>query len=133
MSADEHLDLGIQLHQDGALLQSTYHLRCAAHGGHPTAMLLYALACRHGWGMRPNPKEGVSWLKKVTQIASSDVAETEKRLAAVTGGKGAVERQAIRAQFALGIYELGISHLNGWGTEMDKGLALNCFEIAGSM
>ncbi|TGZ81956.1 hypothetical protein EX30DRAFT_240437 [Ascodesmis nigricans] len=131
MSPDEHLDLGISLHEKGSLQESTYHLRCAAHGGHPTGMLLYALACRHGWGMRPNQKEGVSWLKKVTQIASTDVAEMEKRLGGVVGGKGALEKQAMRAQFALSIYELGISHLNGWGTEVDKALALNCFEIAG--
>ncbi|KAI5776521.1 hypothetical protein EDC01DRAFT_625366 [Geopyxis carbonaria] len=127
MSPDEHLDVGIELHEKGSLQESTYHLRCAAHGGHPTGMLLYALACRHGWGMRSNQREGVSWLKKVTQIASGDVAELEKN----SQGVAFIEKQAHRAQFALSIYELGVSHLNGWGTEMDKGLALNCFEIAG--
>lgn len=128
MTPDEHLDLGIELHEKGSLQESTYHLRCSAHGGHPTGMLMYALACRHGWGMRPNPKEGVSWLKKVTQIASADIENAEK------GGKTTdfMERKAMKAQFALSIYELGISHRNGWGTDKDQALALNCFEIAGS-
>jgi TPR repeat protein len=40
-------------------------------------------------------------------------------------------QKAYRAQFALSIYELGVSHLNGWGIEQDKSLALRCFEIAG--
>jgi TPR repeat protein len=128
LTADEHLSKGIELHEKGALQESTYHLRCAAHGGHPTGMLLYALACRHGWGMRPNQREGVEWLKKVTQLASSEVADDEKGVVNVPF----IEKQGRRAQFALSIYELGVSHLNGWGTEMDKGLALNCFEIAGS-
>jgi len=128
MTEDEHLSKGIELHEKGALQESTYHLRCAAHGGHPTGMLLYALACRHGWGMRPNQREGVEWLKKVTQLASSEVADDEKGVVNVPF----IEKQGRRAQFALSIYELGVSHLNGWGTEMDKGLALNCFEIAGS-
>jgi hypothetical protein len=88
---------------------------------------MYALACRHGWGMRPNQKEGVMWLKKVTQLASSDEASVLKNPA--VGNQGEVKQH--RARFALSIYELGVSHLNGWGTEMDKGLALNCFEIAG--
>lgn len=127
ISPDEHLEIGIDLHEKGSLQESTYHLRCAAHGGHPTGMLLYALACRHGWGMRPNQKEGVSWLKKVTQLASSEVADDEKGVTKVAF----IEKQGRRAQFALSIYELGVSHLNGWGTELDKGLALNCFEIAG--
>lgn len=131
MTPDEHLDLGIELHEKGSLQESTYHLRCSAHGGHPTGMLMYALACRHGWGMRPNPKEGVNWLKKVSKIASEDIEKNEK-----AGGTGKasdyMERKAMKAQFALSIYELGISHLNGWGTEKDAALALNCFEIAGS-
>ncbi|KAF8246008.1 hypothetical protein K440DRAFT_382913 [Wilcoxina mikolae CBS 423.85] len=127
LDPDEHLKIGIDLHEKGSLQESTYHLRCAAHAGHATGMLLYALACRHGWGMRPNQKEGVSWLKKVTELASSEVADDEKGNSNVAY----MEKKGRRAQFALSIYELGVSHLNGWGTEMDKGLALNCFEIAG--
>ena len=41
-----------------------------------------------------------------------------------------IERKTRRAQFALSVYELGVSHMNGWGTEQDKVLALRCFEIA---
>lgn len=67
-------------------------------------------------------------MKKVTQLASSEVADDEIGVVNVPF----IEKQGRRAQFALSIYELGVSHLNGWGTEMDKGLALNCFEIAGS-
>jgi hypothetical protein len=129
ISPEEHLEMGIELHEKGSLQESTYHLRCAAQRGHPTGMLLYALACRHGWGMRPNQKEGVLWLKKVTQLASNQVADDEK----TSSGAAIFEKRGRRAQFALSIYELGVSHLNGWGTEMDKSLALNCFEIAGSM
>ena len=42
-----------------------------------------------------------------------------------------LELKARKAQFALSIYELGVSHMNGWGIEQDKVLALRCFEIAG--
>ena len=37
-----------------------------------------------------------------------------------------------KAEFALAIYELGISYMNGWGIPKDKSLAVRCFEIAGS-
>jgi TPR repeat protein len=49
-------------------------------------------------------------------------------------GKAAdiAERKTRKAQFALSIYELGVSHMNGWGIEQDKILALRCFEIAAS-
>ncbi|KAH0833672.1 putative cell cycle inhibitor Nif1 [Fonsecaea pedrosoi] len=131
LSMDDHVTKAIELHQQGELKESTYHLRIAANKGHPTAMLLYALACRHGWGMRANPREGVQWLRKAVDYAMLEVADDEDP----SGQRPGVdfhEKKAHRAQFALSIYELGVSHLNGWGIEQDKALALRCFEIAGN-
>lgn len=128
ITAEEHVAKGIECHENGALQESTYHLRIAAKQDHPTGMLLYALACRHGWGMRANQREGVQWLRKAVDSVGLDVdGDDDSKL----GGKNATERKARRAQFALGVYELGVSHLNGWGIEQDKSLALRCFEIAG--
>lgn len=130
-SAEEHLAKGIKCHENGDVKESTYHLRFAAKGGNPTGMLLYALACRHGWGMRPNQKEGVEWLRKAADCASLEIAEDEDQ---VKHNKNVdpAERKTRKAQFALSIYELGVSHMNGWGIEQDKTLAVRCFEIAGN-
>jgi TPR repeat protein len=130
MSAEEHVTKGIECHEQGSLNESTYHLRIAARQNHPTGMLLYALACRHGWGMRPNQREGVQWLRRAADSAFSEVADDEDLQ---KGGKSvdAMEQKTRKAQFALSIYELGVSHMNGWGIEQDKVLALRCFEIAG--
>ena len=128
-SAEEHLNKGIECHEQGSLKESTYHLRIAARANHPTAMLLYALACRHGWGMRPNPREGVQWLRRAADLVSLEVADEEGR--ALSAPADILETKTRRAQFALSIYELGVSHMNGWGIEQDKALALRCFEIAG--
>ncbi|OTB03122.1 hypothetical protein M426DRAFT_61014 [Hypoxylon sp. CI-4A] len=131
MSAEEHLAKGIKCHEEGSVKESTYHLRIAARAGDPTGMLLYALACRHGWGMRPNQREGVEWLRKAADVVSAEIAEDEDH---VKEGKSVdfMDRKTRKAQFALSIYELGVSHMNGWGIEQDKALALRCFEIAGS-
>ena len=131
MSAEEHLDKGIKCHEEGSVKESTYHLRFAARGGNPTGMLLYALACRHGWGMRPNQREGVEWLRKAVESASLEIAEDEGQ---AKDGKTVDpgERKTRKANFALSIYELGVSHMNGWGIDQDKALGLRCFEIAGS-
>lgn len=128
ISAEDHLTRGIECHEKGSLNESTYHLRIAAKQNHPTAMLLYALACRHGWGMRPNQREGVQWLRKAVNSVSPELSG-ESNTAAPSRAKEL--QKAYRAQFALSIYELGVSHLNGWGIEQDKALALRCFEIAG--
>jgi len=131
LSAEEHVATGIECHEKGDVKESTYHLRIAAREKHPTGMLLYALACRHGWGMRANPREGVQWLRKAMDCAMLEVADDESN----DGGghrTDGPEKKTRRAQFALSIYELGVSHLNGWGVEQDKALALRCFEIAGS-
>lgn len=132
MSAEEHLAKAILLHEHGSLKESTYHLRIAAKQRLPTAMLLYALACRHGWGMRPNQEEGVQWLRKAADSASLEIADDESQSKDGAPGGDVLERKTRRAQFALSIYELGVSHMNGWGIEQDKALALRCFEIAGN-
>ena len=132
MSAEQHLAKAIQLHEYGSLKESTYHLRIAAKKSLPTAMLLYALACRHGWGIRPNPQEGVQWLRKAADSASLEIADDESQCKEGAPGGDVLERKTRRAQFALSIYELGVSHMNGWGIEQDKALALRCFEIAGN-
>ncbi|EOO02035.1 putative cell cycle inhibitor nif1 protein [Phaeoacremonium minimum UCRPA7] len=95
------------------------------------AIALHEAACRHGWGMRPNQREGVEWLRKAAECASVEIAEDEDH---VKEGKAVdfLERKTRKAQFALSIYELGVSHMNGWGIEQDKALALRCFEIAGN-
>lgn len=132
MTAEEHLTKGIDCHQSGSLNESTYHLRHAARLGHPTGMLLYALACRHGWGMRPNQKEAVEWLRRAADCASLEIAEDEDE---IREGRhvDSAERRTRKAQLALSIYELGVSHMNGWGIEEDRTLALRCFEVAGSL
>ena len=130
MTAEEHLAKGIECHENGSLSKSTYHLRLAARQNHPTAMLLYALACRHGWGMRVNEKEGIEWLRKAAEYAGLEIADDEDQQ---KEGKQVdfLQAKTRKAQFALSIYELGVSHMNGWGTEQDRTLALRCFEIAG--
>jgi hypothetical protein len=80
--------------------------------------------------MRANQREGVAWLRKAADSASLEVADDEDLM---KEGKAVdlMELKARKAQFALSIYELGVSHMNGWGIEQDKVLALRCFEIAG--
>lgn len=138
LTAEEHLEIGIQAHSSGSLTKSTYHLRLAAREGLPTAMLLYALACRHGWGMRPNQEDGVAWLRKAIESSGLEVADVEQTItnASRKDGKSdpiaeAAERRKRKAQFGLAVYELGISYMNGWGCQKDKPLALQCYEVAG--
>jgi hypothetical protein len=128
---EEHLQRGIDLHEQGALQESTYHLRIAAKAGHPTAMVLYALACRHGWGMKAAPEEGVAWLTRAVECSHSEIAEAERKGGAVRG-EDVANRKASKAQFALGVYELAQSYMNGWGVAQDRALGVRCFEIAGS-
>ncbi|KAF3483976.1 uncharacterized protein GIQ15_03300 [Arthroderma uncinatum] len=143
LTAEDHVTRGIECHESGSLKESTYHLRLAAMQNHPTGMLLYALACRHGWGRRADQTEGVQWLRKAVDTAGLDLASSnppspeacdaalQKLLSNNGDGKmSIVEQKARQAQLALSIYELGVSNLNGWGVDQDKALALRCFEIA---
>lgn len=132
-TAEQHLQKGIELHEQGKLQESTYHLRTAANARLPTAMLLYALACRHGWGMRPSQSEGVMWLQRAVDSMQLEVADDE-HTATSPGGAApdAVDKRSHKAQFALSVYELGMSYMNGWGVRQDRALGLRCFEVAGN-
>jgi len=145
LTPEQHLAKGIASHEEGSLQKSTYHLRIAATASLPTAMLLYALACRHGWGMRPNQAEGVIWLKKAVNSSGLEVAAdgnldhplhppktSAPSDSAVSVGSTPLDRKTHQAQLALAIYELGVSYMNGWGISQNKPLALRCFEIAGA-
>ena len=131
VTAQEHCDMGIELHEKGELLKSTYHLRLAARGGLPEAMLWYGLACRHGWGMRENKAEALQWLRRAVDSGHLEIADDE-----VQSKQGqspdAMKKKQHRAQYAVAIYELGKCYMNGWGTAQDKTLALRCYEIAGN-
>lgn len=130
LTAEDHVALGIECHEKGSLNESTYHLRIAAKQNDPTGMLLYALACRHGWGMRPNQREGVRWLRKALDCVGVELLTDKANNASGRSRAQDMVQKTHRAQFALSVYELGVSHLNGWGIEQDKALALRCFEIA---
>ncbi|KAJ4342781.1 hypothetical protein N0V95_006875 [Ascochyta clinopodiicola] len=131
VTPQEHCDMGVELHEKGELLKSTYHLRLAARGGLPEAMLWYGLACRHGWGMRENKAEALQWLRRAVDSGHLEIADDE-----VQSKQGqstdAMKKKQHRAQYAVAIYELGKCYMNGWGAAQDKTLALRCYEIAGN-
>ncbi|KAF2099461.1 hypothetical protein NA57DRAFT_74961 [Rhizodiscina lignyota] len=135
LTPEQHLQKGIELHEAGSLQESTYHLRIAAKAGHATAMLLYALACRHGWGMRASQAEGVRWLQRAVDSAQLECADDEdliKRSGGQANPTVLSDRKTHKAQFALSVYELGMSYMNGWGVRQDRALGLRCFEVAGN-
>ncbi|KAF2627891.1 hypothetical protein BU25DRAFT_340440 [Macroventuria anomochaeta] len=127
VTAQEHCDIGIGLHEKGELLKSTYHLRLAARGGLPEAMLWYGLACRHGWGMRENKAEALQWLRRAVDSGHLEIADDEQGQST-----DITKKKQHRAQYAVAIYELGKCYMNGWGAAQDKTLALRCYEIAGN-
>ncbi|KAK0260007.1 hypothetical protein B0A54_09493 [Friedmanniomyces endolithicus] len=138
LSPEQHLEVGIQAYSAGEVSKSTYHLRLAAYSGLPTGMLLYALACRYGWGVQADQEEGVKWLREAIDTAGLEVVEVEATLSKASHAANpdpvadAAERRNRKAQFALAIYELGITYMNGWGCPKDKPLAVRCYEVAGS-
>lgn len=68
-------------------------------------------------------------MKKAQDAAEHEISVEEEQK---KEGKSVdvVEHKARKAQFALSVYELGVSYMNGWGIEQNKVLALRCFEMA---
>jgi len=131
VTSQEHCDKGIELHEAGEFMKSTYHFRLAARAGLPEAMFWYGLACRHGWGMRENKTEAFQWLRRAVDSGHLEVADDEDQS---KHGQPAdqLKKKQHKAQYAVAIYELGKCYMNGWGASRDKTLALRCYEIAGN-
>lgn len=127
LTPQQHCDRGIEFHEAGQFMKSTYHFRLAARAGNPEAMFWYGLACRHGWGMRENKTEAFNWLRKAVDSGHLEVAEDEQMR-----GTDIQKKKQHKAQYAVAIYELGKCYMNGWGAKQDKSLALRCYEIAGN-
>jgi len=127
LTPQQHCDKGIEFHEAGAFMKSTYHFRLAAREGNHEAMFWYGLACRHGWGMRENKTEAFNWLRKAVDSGHLEVAEDEQ-----VQTTDVMKKKQHKAQYAVAIYELGKCYMNGWGAKQDKSLALRCYEIAGN-
>jgi TPR repeat protein len=131
VTSQEHCDKGIELHEAGEFMKSTYHFRLAARAGLPEAMFWYGLACRHGWGMRENKTEAFQWLRRAVDSGHLEIAEDEDQ--SKHGQPTDIcKKKQHKAQYAVAIYELGKCYMNGWGASRDKTLALRCYEIAGN-
>lgn len=138
MTLDEHVTTGIALHEQGNLRESSYHWQYAAFKGENTAMLLYGLALRHGWGMRKNPTEAIKWLRNAME---KSLGEMDINTSMYTPGSRVTQipisetksSSLKKAHIGLALYELGMSYLHSWGTEKDETMALKSFEMAGSL
>lgn len=140
MTLEDHVSAGIALHEKGDLREASYHWQHAAFKGDHTAMLLYGLAVRHGWGMRQNASEAVKWLRKAMESSlgdnkTFDLKSPSSVLPAIMSDEKQDNKSSSlkKAHIGLALYELGMSYLHSWGTEKDEDMALRAFELAGSL
>uniref|UniRef100_A0A060SXC1 ARAD1A08184p n=1 Tax=Blastobotrys adeninivorans TaxID=409370 RepID=A0A060SXC1_BLAAD len=134
MTLEEHVTVGIYMHERGDLREASYHWQYSAFKGDATAMLLYGLALRHGWGMRQNATEAVKWLRKAMESSLGDsAAPTAGGLPSIIPSDDNQGSKIKKAHIGLALYELGMSYLHSWGTEKDEDMALRSFELAGQL
>ncbi|ANB14389.1 Dsf2p [Sugiyamaella lignohabitans] len=133
MTVEDHVTIGIAYHESGDLREASYHWQHAAFKGDHTAMLLYGLSLRHGWGMRQNPTEAVQWLRKAMEstIAEGMFKDGDFHKSNVSKEGSEDSGKVKKAHIGLALYELGMSYLHSWGIEKDETMALKSFELAG--
>ena len=127
MSAMEHIDVAIQLHQVNELGKSFHHFRLAAKTDHPLGMLFYGLSLRHGWGCLKNQEQGIQWIER-----AADATRGELLTQLENCDPSFLLNNESKALLALAMFELGNSYSQGWGTKVDKKSALKAYETAAS-
>lgn len=124
LNAITHVELGIEQHENNQLPQSTHHFKVAAEMGDLTGCLLYGLALRHGWGIRPDLKRSVQMLQR----AADSVDLSTDNL-----GSARMFTTPLNDQLSVAIYELAISFKNGWGVDTNKKTSLKYLELASEL
>ncbi|EPQ61177.1 HCP-like protein [Gloeophyllum trabeum ATCC 11539] len=86
-------------------------------------MLMWGLSQRHGWGCEKNEKSGFQWLRKAAEIALDD-------LQVIQDGE---QRNAIKSEMVVAIYEVGQCFFQGWGVHKDQKMAVDYFRTAAKL
>ena len=112
----EFLALGILHHEANRLQESAYWFERAAteNGGCGVGMLMWGLSLRHAWGTEKDEPAAFGWLRKAADAAVTDLERAKE--------KG--ERNAVKSELVLAIYEVGQCFFQGWGVETDKKMAV---------
>lgn len=112
----EFLALGILHHEANRLQESAYCFERAAteDGGCGVGMLMWGLSLRHAWGTEKDERAAFGWLRKAADAAVTDLERATE--------KG--ERNAVKSELVLAIYEVGQCFFHGWGVETDKKMAV---------
>jgi TPR repeat protein len=85
-------------------------------------MLMWGLSLRHAWGTEKDERAAFGWLRKAADAAVTDLERATE--------KG--ERNAVKSELVLAIYEVGQCFFHGWGVETDKKMAIvsvKCFVL----
>ncbi|GAA6043957.1 hypothetical protein JCM8097_004888 [Rhodosporidiobolus ruineniae] len=132
-SADDFLQVGIDLHENGELERAAWCFEQSAKrgGGCGAGMLMYGLTLRHGWGCAVNAQLGFRYI----QMAAESVVEDLDRV--VFGGRTLTEAEAntkaAKSELVLALHEMGVSYRFGWGVVKDKKMAVQYFTLAANL
>jgi len=127
-AAESDLQTAIELHEAGKLGESTAILSKLAdpHGANNAlAQVLYGLALRHGWGVKKDPNQAVTFLSR----AASNSALIEVEALNAGQKKGGVAK----GELVLAIFELANCFRNGWGVDKDPVAARRYYETAANL
>lgn len=97
--------------------------------GDPTGCLLYGLALRHGWGVRPDLTRSLVFLQRAADSAILNV-DNLRNSKLFPNSSSSLSLSTAGGDLGIAIYELGVSYKNGWGVTADKKLCLKYFELA---
>ncbi|GAA5891293.1 hypothetical protein JCM8208_002574 [Rhodotorula glutinis] len=133
VTADDYLQLGIDLHERGELERAAWCFEQSARkdGGCGAGMLMFGLSLRHGWGCQVNAPLGFRFLQ---MAAESVVADLDR---VVFGGRTLSEAEAntkaAKSELVLALHEIGASYRFGWGVDKSKQMAVSYFRLAADL
>lgn len=126
-SAEDKLQLAINLHETGDLEKSTALFASLADTRGPSstlAQVLYGLALRHGWGIEPNAPQALHYLR----LAASQAAQIETAALSTSLRGGSA-----KGELVLAIFELANCYRYAWGVEKDPVAARAYYETAANL
>lgn len=125
---DVNIQEAIRLHESGELEASTGmfgQLADTKGANNALSQVLYGLALRHGWGIKPEPEKAIHYLS----LAASNSASIEQQALESGMKKGG----AAKGELVLAIFELANCFRHGWGVKKDAVAARQYYETAANL
>ncbi|KAI3661753.1 hypothetical protein MP638_003761 [Amoeboaphelidium occidentale] len=136
-----NIQQAIEYHQELKLKEAFRIYLKVAQEKVPIALFLVALCLRHGWGCKADPQLALSCFEHAADMAAGSLRQIRGFSGSPEDAKNLAElppdvrlkAEIAKQEMSMSLYELGNSYRLGWGTNVQKSVAVYYYKLAADL